>query len=106
MKDVCFKKNSPLPTFVLGAIESLFSAFPIVPSIGKARPRVIARLRPRNIDTRCCDRSQPTLSRISRIRDSVSSGARALPTRDGRRHDDGTHLVSARGVEIEGVGSA
>ena len=78
----------------------------MLPSTGKVCPRVTARLRPRNIDIRCCDWSQPGRHET---RDFVTASV-CVPDRHrratGRRSDVNTHLVSDKGCWIGGLGMA
>ena len=92
--------------FVFDTIQPFPNAFLMLPSIGKARPRITARLRPRNIDIRCCDWSQP---RRHETRDFVTASVCVLDRHrhaTGRRSDVNTHLVSDKGHWIGGLGMA
>ena len=53
-----FNNDLPALIFVSGAIQALFNASSMVPTIGEPTPQVVAKLRPRNIDIRCYDWSQ------------------------------------------------
>ena len=53
-----FNNDLPALIFVSGTMQALFNASPVVSIIGEPSRRVVARLRPRNIDIRCYDWSQ------------------------------------------------
>ena len=92
--------------FISHAIEPLLAAFRMILFIRKVFQSHLTRAQPRNIEVNVAIGRDSTLSRISRIRDSVESRARAPPTRGGRCRDDSTYLVSDKGVDFEGVGRA
>ena len=89
-------------------MQRLFCASPMVPTIGEARPRVVVRLWPRNIDVGCYEQSrhQAYETRGCVAASELAPERHRHTTDDAAALDINTYLGTARCNHFKGGGSA